>query len=151
MCVVGLYVAPKAGAPMERRASIDVEPGAGAEGDRYREGTGHWSDPRWPDQELTLFEEETADALGLDAALLRRNVVTRGVHLAELVGRDLRLGPVFVHAVRHCDPCQYLEDLLGRPGLRAALEGRGGLRVAVVSAGRIAVGDEVSPSRPTPS
>ena len=42
-----------------------------------------------------------------------------------------------------CEPCHYIETLLGRPGLLRALVGRGGLRARVLEGGRIAVGDAI--------
>src|SRR4051794_21306390 len=50
MPVAALYTAPHAGARMTSLATVSVKRGLGIDGDRYREGTGHWSDPRWPDQ-----------------------------------------------------------------------------------------------------
>src|SRR5919201_243590 len=90
--IVGRYVATAAGVPMESRDSVSVVAGRGIEGDRYFDRTGHWSDPRWPDQELTMIETETAEDVGVDAASLRRNVVTRGVALNAVVGSVLRIG-----------------------------------------------------------
>ena len=141
MSVVGLYRAPAAGAPMEALAAADVAVGRGVAGDRYRSRTGHWSDPRWPDQEVTFLEAETAEALAVDGGLLRRNVVTLGDGLLSLLGRKVQVGEAVFDFVRPCDPCRYLEELLGRPGLRAALEGQGGVRAAVVRGGTVRLGD----------
>src|SRR5437588_670071 len=82
--------APEAGAPMEQQGSVVLEPGVGIVGDRYALGTGKWSDPRWHDKELTLFEEEVAAAIGIEAGLTRRNLVTRGIALEGLVGVRFR-------------------------------------------------------------
>ena len=141
--VAGLYVADRAGEAVRSRQRVDVAIGVGVVGDRYALGTGHWSDPRWPDQQLTLVEGEVADRLGLAAGLLRRNVVTRGVRLSDLVGARFRLGGAELRGVRPCDPCRHLEELLGRPGLVRELRGGGGLRAEVAAAGRIALGDRV--------
>src|SRR4051812_39946844 len=110
MPVASLFIASTAGAPMTSCPSARVVAGLGMEGDRYREHTGHWSDPRWPDQELTLIEGETADALGIAAGLLRRNVVTRRERLTEVIGTDVRIGSALLRVVRPCDPCTYLEE-----------------------------------------
>lgn len=144
MSVVGLFVAPGAGAPMASLERIAVAEGLGIAGDRYRDHTGHWSDPHWADQQITLVAAETAEALGVEPSALRRNVVTQGVDLDALMGADVRIGTAVLRFVRPCDPCSYLEDLLQRPGLRAALEGRGGVRAAVVESGRITVGDRLA-------
>jgi hypothetical protein len=53
--------------------------------------------------------------------------------------------------VRDCPPCAYLETLT-RPGVRAALEGGGGLRAEILGAGTVRVGDwiaEASEARPS--
>jgi hypothetical protein len=140
--VAGLYIAERAGAPMQARDWLDLIPGAGVAGDRYARGLGYWSDPRWPDQEVTLVASEVAAALGVEAGLLRRNVVTAGIDLAVLIGRRFWAGTAELAGVRPCDPCQYL-DTLTRPGLARALAGRAGLRARVLRAGRVTLGDQL--------
>lgn len=138
--VVGLYTAVNAGAAMQPHNLVQVEPGVGIPGDRYATGQGHWSDPKWPDQELTIVEAELQDELRLGGAGLRRNIVTRGVDLADYIGQEFRLGTALLRGVRKCDPCGYIETLT-RPGVTEALAGRGGLRVAVIEAGIVRLGD----------
>lgn len=143
--VAGLYTAPTAGTPMVGHDWVEVAVGAGVLGDRYALGLGHWSDPRWPDQEVTLVEIEVAEALAVDAGALRRNIVTRGLRLDRLIGASFHIGEidaVELEGVRPCDPCGYLEELT-RPGLASELRTRGGLRARVLRGGRIAVGDRV--------
>jgi MOSC domain-containing protein YiiM len=142
MIVEGLFTAAAAGAPVVARDAIEVLPGVGVVGDRYAAHLGHWSDPRWPDQELTMVEAEVAAALAIDAGALRRNVVTRGVRLDELIGARFRVGEATLEGVRPCDPCRHLETLT-RPGLARDLAGRGGLRVRVIVGGRIRLGDAI--------
>ena len=141
--VIGVFVAPEAGAPMEQRQWVEVVPGVGILGDRYATRRGHWSDPRWREQQLTIIEAETADDLGLEPRLLRRNLVTRGVQLQGLLGLEFRIGGARLAGMLPCDPCNYLQDLLQRPGLLRALVGRGGIRVRVLEGGRISTGDEI--------
>jgi MOSC domain-containing protein YiiM len=121
-----------------------VLPGTGIVGDRYARGLGHWSDSRWPDQELTMLEAEVAEELAIDPDALRRNVVTRDVRLDELIGVRFQIGGAVLEGVRPCDPCSYLETLT-RLGITRALVGRGGLRVRVLTAGRIHRGDAILP------
>lgn len=145
--VTGLYTAVAAGEPMQSHDAVRVEPGLGIAGDRYATGEGHWSDPRWPDQQLTLVEAELQEALGLDSDGLRRNIVTRGIDLATLIGVEFRIGTARLRGVRPCDPCRYIETLT-HAGLFGELAGRGGLRAEVVSAGVIHVGDIVQRDSP---
>lgn len=140
--VVGLFTAACAGVPVAPRAWVDVVPGVGIVGDRYATHHGHWSDPKWPDQEVTLVETEVAAEVGIDAGQLRRNVVTCGIRLDEVIGARFQIGDVVLVGVRRCDPCRYLESLL-RPGLAQALMGRGGLRARIIRGGRIHVGDGI--------
>jgi MOSC domain-containing protein YiiM len=119
-----------------------VEPGLGIPGDRYATRRGHWSDPRWKDQELTLVEAEFLERLGLPWPALRRNIVTRGVDLLDLVGLDFAVGSAVLRGARPCAPCMYIERL-NRPGLFKELENRGGVRVRVIQAGTISVGDRL--------
>jgi MOSC domain-containing protein YiiM len=145
--VVGLFTATRQGAPMAGHARVDVVPGAGIPGDRYATGRGHWSDPRWPDQELTFIAAEVAEGLGIDAGLLRRNVVTRGVDLETLIGVTFQVGSAVLRGVRRCDPCRYLDGLT-RPGVSRELGRRGGLRASVLVAGSISIGDCLAISAP---
>jgi hypothetical protein len=147
--VVALYTAPEAGAPLRSHHEIELVAGKGIAGDRYLLGTGHWSDPRWPDQELTLVMAETAEALGLDPASLRRNIVTRGVDLDALIGATFRLGEATLLGVRRCDPCPYIERFT-RPGALRELATRGGLRAHILTGGRVRVGDRIQIVTPAP-
>lgn len=125
---------------MTARERVTLVVGVGIAGDRYAERRGHWSDPRWPDQELTLVETEVAAAVGVEPSALRRNIVTRGVRLDSLIGVRFAIGGALVEGVRPCDPCGYL-DTLTRRGTARALAGRGGLRARIVSGGDVRVGD----------
>jgi MOSC domain-containing protein YiiM len=146
--VVALGLAERAGAPLQPREALDLAPGAGVAGDRYALGRGHWQ--AWPDREVTLVAAEAAQRVGVDPLLLRRNVVTRGAYLDALVGAAFRLGEATLAGVRPCEPCAYLEELLSRPGLKAALAGAGGLRARVVAPGCVRVGDALVPERAPP-
>lgn len=139
--VEALGLARASAAPMEARPFLDLVAGVGVQGDRYAEGSGTWAD--WPDREVTLVEAETADDLGVDALALRRNVVTRGVALETLKGKRFAVGSALLEGVRPCDPCQHLEALVGKPGLKSRMAGRGGLRARVIAGGRVAVGDVI--------
>ena len=81
------------------------------------------------------------EELRLTGAEARRQVVTRGVRLNDLVGREFRVGTVACRGVRLCEPCEHLERLTGVP--KRSLVHRGGLRVDALSDGEIAVGDEI--------
>jgi MOSC domain-containing protein YiiM len=127
---------------MLERAELRAIAGVGIEGDRYATTSGYWSfNPRYV-SEITFVEAETiarvAAALGapFSARESRRNVVTQGVSLDTLIGRRFAIGEAMFEGLRACDPCAYLDDLVGLP-VRAQLEGRGGLRASILLGGTI--------------
>ncbi|MHB8578070.1 MAG: MOSC domain-containing protein [Dehalococcoidia bacterium] len=131
---------------MREQAAVELVAGVGIVGDRYALGRGHWSDPRWPDQELTLVMAEVADQLALAPAQLRRNLVTNGIDLETLIGVSFRIGDTLLFGVRRCDPCGYIERFT-RMGCAAALGSRGGLRARILIGGHVHVGDAVVAAR----
>jgi MOSC domain-containing protein YiiM len=70
-------------------------------------------------------------------------VVTRGVPLNHLVGREFQVGAVRLRGMRLCEPCEHLEGLTTK-GVLTGLLHRGGLRADIISGGTIRVGDSVS-------
>lgn len=131
-------------------------PGKGLEGDRYSRASGTYSDQPSPAREITLIESEAIEAMARDNELrispgdARRNVVTRGVALNHLVGRDFFVGDVRLRGIRLCEPCSHLEGLTRR-GVIAGLVHRGGLRAQILAEGVIAVGDPIRPVEGAPT
>ena len=126
--------------------SVEVLPGQGPRGDRYFS-----EDPKErKGKDLTLIEAEALEGLRQDtgieisAAEARRNVLTRGIGLNDLVGKRFRVGEVECEGVELNEPCAHLESLT-QPGVLRGLVHRGGLRANVLRGGTIAVGDPVEP------
>jgi MOSC domain-containing protein YiiM len=150
--VVGIFVAPAAGAPMETRAEVEAIAGTGLVGDRYANAVGTYSGHRISDdlRAVTFIEREAVAAvhsetgLVLEEAETRRNLVTVGVPLNHLVNQEFQVGPVRLRGVNLSEPCAYLEGVV-REGLRPALIHRGGLRAEVLEGGPIRLGDLVRP------
>jgi MOSC domain-containing protein YiiM len=148
--VVSIHIAPAAEAPTHAVEAAQVVAGQGIEGDRYfrESGDGTFHEAEKHGQDLTLIEEEAIAGLARDTGIelgpgeSRRNVVTRGVSLNDLVGRRFTVGEVEAVGNRLCDPCSHLQKIT-RPGVLKGLANRGGLRADVVRGGRIAPGDEL--------
>jgi MOSC domain-containing protein YiiM len=142
--VVSIFIAREAAMPMEPREEVKAVAGQGLEGDRYFDGTGHWSKTPGVGREVTLIEIEAIEALeserniAIKPGATRRNVVTRGVPLNHLVGREFQLGAVRLRGTRLCEPCTYLESLT-QQGVLSGLIHRGGLRAEIVTGGTIRV------------
>src|SRR5207237_6925687 len=149
--VESIHIAAAARTRMQSLDQARAIPGVGLEGDRYALRQGTFFKPL-PDFELTLIEGEAVEALrrdydvDLDSGEIRRNLVTRGVPLNHLVGREFRIGEVRIRGIRLCEPCSHLEALTGCPVIKG-LRHRGGLRAQILSEGTIHVGDSVHEDR----
>jgi MOSC domain-containing protein YiiM len=134
--VEGIFVGPVDQGPLSAAADVQVKTGAGIEGDRYG------------DKDITLFEAEAIEGLLTDTGIelapseIRRNVMTRGVALNDLVGRRFRVGEVEAVGTELCHPCNHLQSLT-QPGVLRGLVDRGGLNADVLAGGVIRVGDSV--------
>jgi MOSC domain-containing protein YiiM len=119
---------------MAARSEARAVPGRGLEGDRYFHGAGTFSPhPQKPDFEVTLIEKEKIDAFARETGLrftasdARRNLVTEGVDLNALAGREFSVGSVRFRGIRLCEPCNPIgEDQF--PGDVEGLVHKGGLR-----------------------
>ena len=150
--VVAIYTAAGSGLPMQLRSEARAVPGRGLEGDRYFADNGTYSLRAVAGREvteLTLIESEVIDhlrgawALDVDERDSRRNLVTRGVALNDLVGEEFHVGAVRLRGAGLCEPCVSLVRSSENRGLLRALVHKGGLRAQILSKGLIAVGDLV--------
>ncbi|MBX5491677.1 MAG: MOSC domain-containing protein [Chloroflexi bacterium] len=150
--IVAIHVASAAAAPMRPVEEVRAVPGRGLEGDRYFAGQGTYSAKAGPHREVTLIELEALEAIQRDAGITlglaesRRNLVTRGVPLSHLVGREFLVGTVRLRGIKLCEPCLHMERLSGRAGVCSALVHRGGLNAQVLEEGVVRVGDVVRPA-----
>jgi len=134
---------------MRPRAEVRAVPGHGLEGDRYFSGTGTFSPPsRNPDFEITFIEQENIESFARESGLpftslhARRNIVTVGVNLNELAGKEFFVGEVRIRGLRLCEPCTYLAKI-SFPETLKGLVHKGGLRAQILSEGLIRVGDPI--------
>jgi len=134
--VEGIFTGAVDEGPLEAADEVQVQAGAGIEGDRY----GH--------KDITLFEAEAIEGLQADTGIemkpseIRRNVMTRGVSLNDLLGHRIRVGQVEAVVTELCHPCSHLQKLT-QPGVLKGLVNRGGLNADVVRGGAIRVGDDL--------
>lgn len=143
-----LYVVPRAGGRPVRRADVFARAGLGLDGDHHQAQPNLFAFAAPAEDQLTLIEAEAIEALARDHGIVldpgdaRRNLVTRGVRLNDLVGRTFRIGAVRARGVERADPCLHLEQLT-QPGVLRGLVDRGGLRAEILSDGRLHEGDPI--------
>ncbi len=146
--VEALFIGARVSEPLQPVEQVAAVAGHGLEGDRKYRRAGLPPNKNGPDREVTLIEAEAIEAVSRDYGVAiepietRRNVVTRGIALNHLVGKRFRVGEVVLQGIRLCEPCDHLESLT-RPGMRAALVHRGGLRAQILEGGEIRVGDAI--------
>jgi MOSC domain-containing protein YiiM len=140
-----IFVASTKGAPMVSLDEVRAVAGHGLSGDRnfLRQG-GSLKD-------LTLIEAEKitdfvrSTGLAFSAEDSRRNLLTEGIELNPLLGREFYVGAVKVKALELCEPCLPLAKRTHRQILWGFLH-RGGLRCQIMTDGVIHVGDPVRPA-----
>jgi MOSC domain-containing protein YiiM len=138
-----IWVSPAAGEPAHAVDSVRALPGQGLKGDRHVSGTGTFPSGL-PGSALTLVEAEVCQSFDppLEPDEHRRNVLTRGVALNQLVGHEFTIGAVRCRGMRLCEPCTVVQRYASRPVLRQLVH-RGGLRADILEDGLISVGDVV--------
>lgn len=133
--VVGIYTTPTSGSTLQSVRQATLEAGKGLVGDRYYAGVGTFSKKVMPpDAEITLIESEEIDRFNSNEraahppGAFRRNLVTSGIRLNDLVGKRFWVGSALLEGKRLCEPCGHLaklvvptvvEGMLHRAGLRA--------------------------------
>jgi len=146
--LVAIQIGRDAEGRLESVAEVRAIPGKGLEGDRYFRGEGSFSKNPGGGRQVTLVASEMLELLqsehgiALEAAETRRNLVTKGVLLNDLVGQVFQVGTVRMMGVRLAEPCNHLERLT-RPGVMKGLVHRAGLRADILDEGVLRVGDAI--------
>ena len=122
---------------------IELLSGKGVVGDR------HFHENHDVRSHITLIESENIDYYNnkfkTDYPYIdfRRNVVTKGIQLNDLVGKKLLIGNIEVQVHDLCRPCKHLEETLKGQDIIKEFLRRGGLRCEILNSGTIIIGDEI--------
>tara|TARA_B100001121_G_scaffold307646_1_gene329607 strand:- start:1615 stop:2061 length:447 start_codon:yes stop_codon:yes gene_type:complete len=122
---------------------IQVFSDQGIKGDR------HFKEFNDPYCQLSLIESENIDYYNLKYGLnipyldFRRNIVTKGIELNNLIGKKILIGKAKVEAIDLCRPCKHLSEVLNQNNIIKEFLRRGGLRCQILSTSEIFVGDEI--------
>lgn len=130
--------------------AIDLVAGKGIKGDR------NFDRSQWPGQNITFIELEEINAFNqrfsqqISLSDTRRNVITEGVRLNDLVGQIFRIGDVSFKGVELCEPCSTLgallqNDSVSKKAVVKAFTHKAGLRADILSDGQISVGMQIEP------
>ena len=142
--VEAIFITPQKGELPHPVEQVRAGAGRGLEGNRY-----YWPNGNAPSgRAVTLIAAEAVEAVAAEgevtvsAPATRRNVLTRGIDVNELVGKRFRIGDVECEGVELCEPCKTLESMT-QPGVIKAFVHRCGLNADILSDGEISVGDSV--------
>jgi MOSC domain-containing protein YiiM len=123
--------------------SIEVLTDKGVVGDR------HFKNFNDPYCQLSLIESENIDHYNIKYGLnisyinFRRNIVTEGIQLNELVGKKFKIGNVKVEGIDLCRPCRHLTEILSQNNILKEFLRKGGLRCKILSSSKITIGDKI--------
>lgn len=128
-----------------------LEAGKGIVGDRYHERALEFlaAGDQVPSNHISVIsKEELAGFLErnnaeIDYADFRRNVLTSGIDLRELIGRQFKLGSALCQGIEDCDPCVFLAATVHRSVLPEMKE-KAGLRAIILEDGDLKIGDTIT-------
>ena len=123
--------------------SIEVLKNKGIIGDR------HFDEFNDPYCQLSLIESENIDLYNskynqnISYIDFRRNIITKGIRLNDLVNRKFFIGNVKVEGIDLCRPCRHLTEMLSQENILKEFLRKGGLRCQILSSSTINVGDTI--------
>jgi len=141
--VLKLGITAKNNQAIKEVSSIEVLANKGIVGDR------HFQEFNDPYNQLSLIESENIDDYNIRFSLsipyidFRRNIITKGIKLNDLVGKKLKVGSVELEAVDLCRPCRHLTEMLNQENVLKEFLRKGGLRCQILSSSNISVGDKI--------
>ncbi|MDF9795981.1 MOSC domain-containing protein YiiM [Catalinimonas alkaloidigena] len=142
-----ISIRPERRSQLQEKESVLADKAHGLVGDHYGGGANG-------KRQVTLINEEHLNAVAsfldedkLDPALLRRNIMVKGINLLALKGQRFQIGEAILEMTGLCQPCSRMEENLGEGGYNA-IRGHGGITARIIQSGTIKVGDTVKLIRP---
>jgi MOSC domain-containing protein YiiM len=140
-----IFISKEKGQPQVEVDEVMLIADKGIVGDR------NFDKAEWPGQNITFVEAEAIENFNatygrtIQLSDTRRNVVTRGVRLNDLVGKYFQIGNTQFYGVKLCDPCTVLGGLLETDSMSVrdvvkAWAQKGGLRADILTHGVLRVG-----------
>ena len=141
--VIKIGITEKNNQKIHEVKTIKVIANQGIVGDR------HFKEFNDPFNQLSLIESENIDYYNIKYGLnipyidFRRNIITKGIKLNDLVGKKLSIGNVEVEGIDLCRPCRHLTEMLDQENILKEFLRKGGLRCQILSSSKIKVGDTI--------
>ena len=139
---VGYYGREPGAHPAVEVPTIECVAGRGIRGDRYFDFKTDYKG------QITFFSLDVFDQLCANLgvhdsspSLPRRNVVTRGIDLNELIGKEFEVQGVRFYGTEESRPCSWMNRAIAT-GAKEFLKGQGGLRAKILCDGQLRSGRE---------
>jgi MOSC domain-containing protein YiiM len=129
--------------PITNVRSVEAIKGKGLVGEK------HFKENNEKRKQITLIEIENINhynkitGTAIPAVNFLRNIVTEGIQLNVLFGKEFFIGTVKVKAHDLCRPCKYLQESVHQKNTVKELLHTGGLRCEILSSGKICVDDQI--------
>jgi len=123
--------------------SINLVAGKGVVGDR------HFKDYNDPFNHLSIIESESIDEynkkynLSIPYLDFRRNIITRGIKLNDLIDKKILIGNVQLYVIDLCRPCRHLSEKLDQNNIIKEFLRKGGIRCEILNDGKILINDQI--------
>ena len=110
--VIKICISSKSNQDMEDIYTVTTIAGKGIVGDRY------FKEDNDKNYQLTLIESENIDFYNKNSNQeisyidFRRNIITKGIELNPLIGKELQIGGTKIKVHKLCEPCLELQNKL---------------------------------------
>ena len=142
--VILIGISKLKGASPSPMKSVDAIKGKGLKNDRkFKENNDKKNQLTLIESENIIYYNKVSNS-SIHPLNFRRNIITEGVKLNNLVNKEFLIGDVKVKGHDLCRPCKYLEQLLDQKNLIKELILKGGLRCEILSTGKIFVNDIIT-------
>jgi MOSC domain-containing protein YiiM len=141
--VILIGISKDHGFPIANVRSVEAIKGKGLVGEK------HFKENNEKRKQITLIEIENINhynkitGTAIPAVNFLRNIVTEGIQLNVLFGKEFFIGTVKVKAHDLCRPCKYLQESVHQKNTVKELLHTGGLRCEILSSGKICVDDQI--------
>ena len=141
--VIKIGITEKNNQKIQEVKTVKVIANQGIVGDR------HFKEFNDPFNQLSLIESENIDNYNIKYGLnipyidFRRNIITKGIKLNDLVGKKLKIGSVEVEGIDLCRPCRHLTETLNQDNVLKEFLRKGGIRFQILTSSSINIGDKI--------
>ena len=141
--VIKIGITEKNNQKIQEVKTVKVIANQGIVGDR------HFKEFNDPFNQISRIESENIDYYNIKYGLnipyidFRRNIITKGIKLNDLVGKKLKIGSVVVEGMDLCRPCRHLNESLNQHNVLKEFLRKGGLRCQILTSSSINIGDKI--------